>query len=248
MTRRVALADDGLERSGDVALRRLVARHDLELPAAYAGRDLQPFELDPCRPAPRAGSSRSPTPASRTAAAPAARRRSRPAIASAKAWVRVASSHSGWSSRGGPGQHDHRRAGAALRGRHDESGGGADRVEHRRPRRDHRLLAVGFADRLLRPRARQRLREASRIAAIRSSSAASSTISRPQKLAHDGCREIVRGRPQTAAGDDQRRRPARAPRSAASMSAGRSPTIVMCAEIDARARPAARRARGRCGR
>ena len=182
--------------------RRLVARGDLDLAAAQAGRDLQALEVHARPPRARAASRRSRTPGSRTAAASPAGSRSRPPTAARKASVSTAVSHIGCSSRGGPGSTTTVGPGAARR-RHDQPGRRADGLEDRRALGDHGLLAVGLADRLLvelRPARQQRLR---RISAMRSSSASSSTISRPQKPPDHLGGEVVRRRPQAAAGDDQ---------------------------------------------
>ena len=93
--------------------------------------------------------------------------------------VASAAPHIGCSSPGGPGQHDDRRA-AVGAGRHDEPGGGADRLEDRGSRRHDRLLAIARPQGFLAVGAPARA-VARRIARIRSSSAVSSTIARPVK-------------------------------------------------------------------
>ena len=79
------------------------------------------------------------------------------------------------------GQHDDRRARVPSARRHDQPGRGADRLEHGRAARDHRLLAVGRAERLA---IGVRASAASAAPGSRRSAArarSSSTISRPQK-------------------------------------------------------------------
>ncbi len=81
----------------------LLAGDHLHLGAAQAGGDLERARSPRLAPRPRAASRRSPTPASRTGAASAARRSVRPATASWKASVSTARGHIACSSRGGPG-------------------------------------------------------------------------------------------------------------------------------------------------
>ena len=135
---------DELEQRVVVGLRRrLVARRDLDLAAAQAGGDLERRRA-PGRPPRRpAACWRSRTRGSRTAGRSRAGRSVAPAIAAPERRRSArAISHIGCSSRGGPGSTT-TVGPSPSRGRHDEPGRRADRLEHRRALRDHRLLAVG---------------------------------------------------------------------------------------------------------
>ena len=238
---RGARATSSTKRVVGVLAAGLVARRDLDLAAAQAGRDLErasrstPVALgdaqrlgdlrlgDPEQP------QRSPA---RTSVAPRERRAQRRRSARAVRPHRLQLARR-------PGQHDHRRA---VRRRP-----AARRPARARSRparapsrpRGHRLLAVAAR---ASPRGRGSASapaSGARISAIRSSSASSSTSSRPCEAADDLGGEVVGGRPEAAAGDDQvhplggqeaqRRRAC--PR-------GRSPTIV---DVRERRRPSSRR-------
>ena len=130
----VALAHDILEGARRPRPPRgSIARHDLELAAAHAGRDLDPLERR--RPPPRPPRSvvgdlrlRQPVEAQHRAA----RRRCAPRIACANASVSMAALPHRLQLARRPGQHDHGRAVATLGRRDDERRRGADRREHGR--------------------------------------------------------------------------------------------------------------------
>ncbi len=140
---------------------RLIARHDLDLAAFQAGRDLEPLELDALALRPRAASRRSPTRGSRTGAASAARTPSRPRAPRAARRVcdRRAPHRLQLARRARAARPRSGRSAAASRRRHHQPGRGADRLEHGRAARHRRLLAVARRDRLrvdVRPALQQR--------------------------------------------------------------------------------------------
>ena len=212
----------------------LAARDDLDLAAPQAGRDLQRIEVDPVAPrATRSVSaiSDSGMPNSRSircrySTAPASRgagtRRSRPpppTSPEARAAARAAR---------------RRRPLAASARRHHQPRRGS-RPARGSPRPRARSPACGWpAGSPPRRDSASASRSGRTISWIRASSASSSTISRPWKRADHLRRQVVGGRPQPAARDDQRPALRRAgSASAASMSSGRSPTIVDVREVDA---------------
>ena len=205
----MAFADDCLERGSDGRRMRLIARDDLQLPAAHAGRDLDLLEL-------HAGPLR------------LAQRRRDLGLRQAEQAQGPLLIDGGVVNRApeglGPrrllperlklarraGQDDDGRAFATVGRRHHEPRGGADRLEDRRTGRDDRLLAVRFADRLIRqvrparPRGRQDRGDPLLQRHVEHHRASA-------EGADDGRREVVGSWPQSAAGDDQRHLQRRAP-------------------------------------
>ena len=159
----------------------LVARDDLDLAAFQAGRHLEPLELHALALGRRAASRRSPTRGSRTGAASAAGRRSPRRSRRAARPSRAAADHIGCSSRGGPGSTTTVGPPRPLWRRHDEPGSGAHRLEHGRAPRARRLLAVALPGSPPCRGSASAWRAGAGSSAIRSSSASSSTISRPWK-------------------------------------------------------------------
>ena len=224
------------ERGVVACAARLVPRRDLDLAAAQAGRDLERRE----RRGPPARRPRSvfgdlglgdPDTA---AGSPAVRRsRRRPPRANGVGRARGLPHRLKLARR--PGQHHDRRAVGAVRRRRRPAP-----ARSRPARAPSRPAGITACLRLDCARSRRGRGPASarisgaRISAIRCSSASSSTISRPAEAPDDLGREVVGGRPEAAAGDDQRH-PARVAmnRSAASRSSGRSPTIWIIASVDA---------------
>ena len=114
------------------------------------------------------------------------------------------------------------------------------------PLRDHRLLSV--RDRAAPPGSKSiRSAKPAMIAAIRSSISSSSAHLAAGEAGHDLGGEVVGGRPEAAAGDDQVGSPRRPGSEAGLDVSGRSPTRG-CGRPRPRARPGAGRSTGRCGR
>ena len=176
--RAVALGDHGLERARRSPSPLARAR----ITTSSSARRRQVVISSASRPAPRpprrAASRRSPTRGCRTGAASAARtpcaRRSPPRELLARDRRRP---HRVELARRA-GHHDDGRALPPVRGRHHEPGRRARRVDHERARGDDRLLAVGLPHGI-EIQVAPSLHERPRMSAIRSSSASSSTISRP---------------------------------------------------------------------
>ena len=220
-----------------VGRRRLVPRDDLDLAAPQAGRDLQRVEVDALARARRAASRRSRTPGCRTSAASPAgtpcARRSRRANASRLDRRRPHALQLARRARAG-----RRRSGPRARRPAGPRTPARCRPARAPPRPRAPSPACGCRARTASmSRFGQRLVSCSRIAAIRPSSASSSTNAPAAELGDDRGGEVVLGRPEAAAGDDEvhplaRRRTPSAPR----RSSGRSPTTTVCAWSTPRSR------------
>ena len=211
---------------------RLVAGDDLDLAAAQAGRDLQRVERRSRRLARPAASRRSRTPGCRTAAACACSVASpRPASAARKASVSHAPPPTSAAARAaGPGSTTTVGPSRPLGRRHDQAR--ARCPPARAPSRPPgRAPACGWPRRIASgSRSRPALAAAARGSrAIRSSSASSRTISRPANSADHLGGQVVRGRPEAAAGDTRSTPSPRRSAARARMSSGRSPTTTMWA-------------------
>ena len=225
----VALAHDLARTRAYVSRRRrLVARDDLDLAAAQARRDLHRVEVDRRGSARRAASRRSRTPGCRTCAASAAvnvRRPRRPRAAQRSRSPRATSPAARAAGPAAP-----RWSGPSARPRAPRRA----RAPCRRARApsapvgDDRLLARPEPPGVeveVRPALQQRLED---LAAMRPSSASSSRHLPPVELRDDVRREVVLGRAEAAARDDERPCPGTASqRSASRMSSGRSPTTTV---------------------
>ena len=192
----VALGDQGHERVGGRLGRPVRTDHDLELAAAQAGRDLQPVEPDLARPRP-AASPRSRTRGSRTGASssggsaarrlpPPGRARSPPPAPSSPA-ARAAGPGSTTTTCPPAGT---TRPGAVPTGSSATAPSGT-------------IACLRFAIWSASGSRFQRRAKRAMISPMRRSSASSSRSGRPAKSRHDLRGEVVRGRPQAAARDDQ---------------------------------------------
>ena len=221
-----------------------VADVDLELGAApQAGRDLEPRRGRPRRPRSRAGSWPGSTRGSRTSSSrPATKRpRARAAPPSARRRPRRATSPAARAA--APAGRRRRRRRRARRG-----------PEPCRP--DRAAIEPSGTIACLRVPSRRpsgsnfiRRAKSATIAVIRASIPSSRTISRPAKRGDDLGGDVVGGRPEPAAGDDQVEPGVRRGTGArASRSSARSPTTSRSATSTPELARAARRPRARCGR
>ena len=157
---------------------------------------------------------------------------------------RSAAGHIACSSRGGPGQDDHR----GPVGRDHQAGRGPGRVDRGRARAAP-SPACGWPRAAPRGRSATAARSRARIAAIFSSISSSSTSSRPGEAAR---RPRPSGRRRSGPSPPLvtiRSTPSAArKRSAASRSSGRSPTHEDVGDLDAQLAEPLARSRGRCGR
>ena len=225
----VARADEVDERRVGVLSARLVQRRDLDLAAPQAGRDLQRREVEPrlLGDDERLGDLRLGDP--RSAAGSPARTSVAPATAARNASVSRAAAHIGCSSRGGPGSTTTvgagRRPSAAARPRPAPS------RPARAPSRPRGTCACLRVPRAIAARSTfgQRCASGATIAAIRCSSASSSTSRRPAKSATTSVVRSSAVGPRPPLVTIRSTRSAARKRSAAAMSSRRSPTIRMCA-------------------
>ena len=200
---RVALAHEVRERRVGVRRAGLVQRRDLDLAAPQAGRDLQRREVDPRSARRRRASRRSPTRGSPSAAGSPARTRSRRRSRRGRRPSRAPCAHIGCSSRGGPGS-------TTTVGRRRGPSSGGTTTPGAVPTGSSTVAPSGTCACLRVPRAiaarsmfGQRSASGATIAAMRCSSASSSTIARPANSATTSRREVVGGRAEAAARHDQ---------------------------------------------